>query len=408
MFDGFLLNAEPIMVIEGLPGTGKTWLTKYLIKSAQAQAGIIRLITGENCETNIILTATTNKAARVLAEKTGMETRTIHSLLGLKVTNDFKTGVVSLQKTGKSKPIHNTLIFVDECSMMNKRLMQLVQEMTVDCKVVFILDPYQLAPVGEQVCPATNFSNKSTLHEVKRQKGKGLKLHPIAKLGKQFRGTVDSGVFPEIIPNGDSILHVDGEVFQQMVEAEFLLGNGPDHCRMLAWTNDRVKDYNAHVRSLFTQSVEYQVGELVTTNKPIMGSGTVVFTTDETTTIKKVGNLEQVDGVSGRYLTLERGVRVFQPDDLKAATAVIRGYAKAKDWTSYFEAKDFYADLRPLHASTVHKSQGSTFHTAFVDLDDIGRCNQPMDVARMLNVATTRASHRVVFYGELPDKYRGK
>ena len=40
-------------------------------------------------------------------------------------------------------------------------------------------------------------------------------------------------------------------------------------------------------------------------------------------------------------------------------------------------------------------------------MTDIGRNNRPNEVARLLYVAVSRASHKVVLYGELPDKYLG-
>jgi ATP-dependent exoDNAse (exonuclease V) alpha subunit len=43
-------------------------------------------------------------------------------------------------------------------------------------------------------------------------------------------------------------------------------------------------------------------------------------------------------------------------------------------WREFFTFKDeAFADLRPIHATTVHRSQGSTYEKVFVDLSDIGR-----------------------------------
>ena len=64
-------------------------------------------------------------------------------------------------------------------------------------------------------------------------------------------------------------------------------------------------------------------------------------------------------------------------------------------------------DLRPEDASTVHKSQGSTFDTVFIDLSDLSTCRQPDMAARLLYVAFTRARNRVVLYGKLKDKFGG-
>jgi ATP-dependent exoDNAse (exonuclease V) alpha subunit len=63
-----------------------------------------------------------------------------------------------------------------------------------------------------------------------------------------------------------------------------------------------------------------------------------------------------------------------------------------------------FCDLRPIHASTVHKSQGSTYQTVYVDLTDIGRNTRRDVLLRLLYVALTRAKGDVVVTGELPSR----
>jgi hypothetical protein len=72
-------------------------------------------------------------------------------------------------------------------------------------------------------------------------------------------------------------------------------------------------------------------------------------------------------------------------------------------WVEFFKFKDeTFADLRPVHASTVHRSQGSTYGKVFVDLTDIGRNTRRDVLLRLLYVALTRARGDVVVTGELP------
>ena len=74
-------------------------------------------------------------------------------------------------------------------------------------------------------------------------------------------------------------------------------------------------------------------------------------------------------------------------------------------WVEFFTFKDAtFADLRPIHAATVHRSQGSTYQTAFVDLTDIGRNTRRDVLLRLLYVALTRARGDVVVTGELPER----
>lgn len=54
-----------------------------------------------------------------------------------------------------------------------------------------------------------------------------------------------------------------------------------------------------------------------------------------------------------------------------------------------------------MYASTVNKSQGSTYDTVYIDLNDIGKCRDKDQVRRMLYVAVSRARHKVVFTGDI-------
>jgi ATP-dependent exoDNAse (exonuclease V) alpha subunit len=74
-------------------------------------------------------------------------------------------------------------------------------------------------------------------------------------------------------------------------------------------------------------------------------------------------------------------------------------------WREFFEFKDqSFADLRPIHGTTIHRSQGSTYEKVFVDLSDIGRNTRRDVLLRLLYVALTRSRGDVIVTGELPDR----
>jgi len=64
-----------------------------------------------------------------------------------------------------------------------------------------------------------------------------------------------------------------------------------------------------------------------------------------------------------------------------------------KDWPTYFRLKELYIDLRHAEALTIHKSQGSTFDTVFVDTTSLYTCRNPNERRRLLYVACSRARH---------------
>ncbi len=405
MFGLFLLDDDiNELVIEGRSGSGKSTLTEHLINVARKQASMLQLLTNEKNQIAVHCTATTNKAARVLSEKANEPSQTIHSFLGLKVENNFRTGKTYLKKTKDYKKYKDTLIIIDEASMVNSDLLKEIREATNTCKVVYIGDPYQLAPVKETTCPVfDSVKHKAILTMIMRQ-GKG---SPIAALGDKFRETVETGEFPDIEPFIDNkeIIRVTGPEFQHMVNNTFTKGMCENKAKIVAWTNNQVQSYNGYVRSLFTTSEEFEVGEIVVTNKPIMGTGWVL-TTDELVEITDI-----VDGNNFGLETwnyeLNGNINVHQAKEPWRVEARIKALAKEKDWGSYFAMKEAFVDLRATYASTIHKCQGSTYEKVFIDLTDVGACRKWQDVARMLYVAITRASSQVVLYGELPEKYRG-
>ena len=57
------------------------------------------------------------------------------------------------------------------------------------------------------------------------------------------------------------------------------------------------------------------------------------------------------------------------------------------------------------HSCTIHKAQGSTVNTVYIDCKDISTCRNPDTVARLLYVAATRATDRIVFLNNLAPKY---
>ena len=92
-FVAFMLDPKrKVLVINGRPGCGKTFLVSSLIEKAKDISSLLTSLLGKNQQLSFHLAATTNQAAEVLSEKTGMEATTIHSFLGLRVQNDYKTG----------------------------------------------------------------------------------------------------------------------------------------------------------------------------------------------------------------------------------------------------------------------------------------------------------------------------
>ena len=409
VFSAFLLNKqEKYMIIQGHAGSGKSTLIKYLSKILEAQYQMYALLLKKNKKKGdfeFCLTATTNKAAVVLKEITGIETTTIHSFLKLTVVPNMSTGTVNLTKKKNHSKIYNKLIIIDEASMINDQLFTLLDETAIDCKIVLIGDQYQLAPVNQITsimetlpCP------KAILHEIIRHTG------PIKQVSSQFRDTVKTGIFNNI-PNSPEVRQVDGDEFKHLIDAAF---TAPDYnvttAKVIAWKNDRVHEYNKHIRNIKGYPTTFMTGETVYTNNPII-LGKYNWAVDSAITITNIGSPMLSHDVAGHMLGLDKQGRGFLPDNPLEAKRTLQKIAtiaktdKSK-WAVYFAIKETWLDLRPAYASTVHKTQGSQYDTIFIDLSDIGQCYEASTVARLLYVSCSRATKQIYLYGQLPTRYR--
>ena len=414
MFGEFLQSDETEMALMGHAGTGKTSTIKHMIKAGKDIKQFLASLLGERGDLNIKLTATTNKAAQVLSEKTGMDTQTIHSLLCLKVFNDTKTGETKVKQADVYKPYANTIIFIDEASMVDSVLLKVIREATKkNCKVVYVLDPYQLAPVNERVCPVSVQVTKRAILDTIHRQGAN---NPIIDLAEAFRESIVTGVFPDITDYlSPEIQLVKGQTFKDLITAQY---TDPNHhherAKVVAWTNRRVIEYNKYISNLIYNTSDFSPMEYVTTNRPIIGQSN-----GRQVTVAKTDAIFQIQGVSP-YTVNVRGIPCHEVDTVVGRLQIPVSYAdyqtrlkelageakKKKYWGEYFDFKEAFHDIRPVHACTIHKSQGSTYNTTYIDLHDIGRNSKISEVGRLLYVAVTRAASNIVLYGQLPSHFR--
>ena len=363
-------------------------------------------------EFEVVLTATTNQAASVLSDLTGREANTIYSFLGLKVFDNISKGTTNVTLSKNAEIIYNKVIIIDESSMLNGILFHYIETRTKNCKVVLVGDWFQLISVGQKIVTMKQVSDELScptvvMNEIMRNSG------IIMETGQQFRKTVETGIFEPIPMGHKELYHATGDEFQALIDAEYLSSDyTPKTARIMAYTNQRVLQYSSYVRGVTGSPEELQVGETVITNKPIIYAG-ARYSTDSEVEITGVGERYEYEdsGIWGRDTQINERYTSFMPLDNVKARAYIKYLGvegrKNRNFAEYFDAKNTWLDLRTAYASTIHKAQGATCDTVFIDLPDIGSCYNANDVARLLYVGITRAKHRVVLYGKLPDKYGG-
>lgn len=157
------------LFLNGAAGCGKSVIITEKIKNDQSDS--------------FILCATTNKAASVLSEKlnTGVEVRTLHSVLGLKPVNDGATKnpdeilefVFSTTAENNMSLIGQNLI-IDEssmiCSEMQNYLLKMLEHENID-SVTFVGDRYQLPCVKGDPFNYDAIDETINLTQVQRAKG---------------------------------------------------------------------------------------------------------------------------------------------------------------------------------------------------------------------------------------------
>lgn len=399
-FLSFLCTPEKHMVLSGSPGTGKTYMLNHMIDMLPSSHRITTIMGVEPMK-EIAITATTNKAAEVLQQRfPNREVKTIHSTLGLTVKDDYKTGETTTVKGKNFAPLRDTLILMDEASMADSSLLALLEEGTKhNCKVVFIGDHCQLAPVNEDKSPVFNsgYITSNLTTQMRTNSSPALTL-----LNAQMRETVETGIFRKIPHVPGVIDFVDADEMRSLLNENFIQESKLDH-KVLAFTNNSVQQYNQFIRAEKGLPNHFLVNDYVVANNVVElgGSRTVI---EKLYQVRRVNSQIQEDMV--KYYEVDIGLTrmVKQPVDYSEVSTLLRQLAAKKDWMNYFRLKNEFSDLRFAYASTIHKSQGSTYDTVYIDLEDISVCRDMAQLARLLYVAISRAATRVVFYGK-PPKY---
>ena len=412
-FFQFLFSDEREFSISGPAGTGKTFLMKHLIGKVLDEFYNARhLLQGEAPPRfTPALTATTNKAADVLSNSTGTEATTIHSFLGLKVKEDYTSGKQTITK-GRNAPFHvRSLLFIDEAPMVDQTLYKFILEgVCSKSKIVYLGDHCQMAPVNEKISPVyTNPKHFVKLSQPMRNAGSP----QLISLCEDLRQTVETLSFSPLVESSPSVLYMTSREAQYFVDKTFQ-EQVPDH-RILCFTNNQVRDYNAHIRSIRGYGDKFLPGEILVNNSVLKDNKDnvalraedrlkVLSVSDRTSFMRFQDKSMEIYQASVLTLDGRMSLSVNIPADYSHYRSLLKHFAQKKEWWIYWNLANNYPDLRPTDASTVYKSQGSTFHTVLMDLSDIGKCRDLDQLARMLYVGASRATDRLILFGHLPNR----
>lgn len=403
-FHGFLLNpAESVFVLEGYSGTGKSTLVKVLLEEIPKVSKVAELIYQNKFRYDVELTATTNKAAEALRTNIGglYSVSTIHAKLGLRVHTDYYKNTTTLIPRDKHLVVEDTILFIDEASFIDEVLLKHIFTMTKNCKVVFIGDPAQLLTVGCDQSPVFSRGFKGAKLEKVVRQAEG---NPIIELSTLFRNTVNTGKYFSFVPDGVAVQHLPRDQFEQSICAEFLRPDWRyDHSKVLAWTNKTVINYNHAINNLISGDPLFSAGDYAVVNRYITDKNNNTFKTDELVHVVRKSDPEFSYGLEGHYYTIQgsRQAEFFMPNSLQEKKDLIAQATREKNVKMLTHIDTKWIDLRSAFACTINKSQGSTFKKVFIDLDDLKKCSNGNQLARLLYVGVSRASDQVIFTGDL-------
>lgn len=419
----FLLDPnKKEIALSGGPGTGKTaFITWFMSKGISWLNHECRKAGKVLPYTYVNVSATTNKAADNIAAKLGVsEIPTIHSYLNLIVYNDYKTGRTILRRNpSKYVIIQDTILFIDECSMIDKELKRFIDESTHNCKIIYVGDQYQLAPVNSSYNIFKHIPKIVTLEKQVRFNAK----QGIQQLAEQLKETVRTKEFKPIHTYGDEVVHYTPQEAKDIV-ADIFADTEAD-ARIITYTNNKSIDYNTYIKKeIRGQSELFNVGDhFVCANCVVSNLGSdresILYHVEDDVLVTDVGITASMpvnvpEGkleITCQWLSLENykgTMSMWVPYDHEELAEVIKFLSKCKRWKEYFYVKDCFPDLRPRDSSTTHKIQGTTLKEVIVDLNDLGKCRNPDTTARLLYVACTRATDKVILIGDLPKRYGGK
>ena len=448
-------SAKYIVGLTGAGGTGKTFITNYLITHCKYSNSVIKC------------TSPTHKACRVFSQAiNGKAVDTIQSTFGLRLDlrlEDFNPQNPQFNPMAKPKLENIKLLLIDEASMLPAKLVTYIcnkcKELQI--KIIFIGDSSQLAPVNESRSIAFDRCFKVySLTQIVRQ---GV-TNPIGDLLKLLRYDIQHKTFRFLdylsSHMGDMNYNELGEgfticnptAFKDVVDLSFNneeYTKNIDMYRIIGYTNNCVSSWNNYIRNNIIKDADKNI---ITKNDLIMSYETIVNEFMEIV----VNNSEEyiindiVNFVDDKYefkgflvkFQLVHGGKITKPlfildhrdkftilqyhkivtgliNDAKSAT----GGTRAAKWRAYYDFKKKYLiaanvldkngkaiytrDIDYGFSLTAHKSQGSTYDIVFVDVNDMvyNKLGRPYadidDMLRRLYVGCSRARKELILcYGK--------
>lgn len=407
--DSFVQGEEKLYLLTGYAGTGKTTLLQRFIRGLRDRGD----------QRPIVLSAFSNKATKVLvamAAQWGLEidAMTCCKLLGLRpvINEDDGKQMFQLDRQQGSQIDRYRLVIIDECSMINQELWELlvnaVSNLYRGTQILFVGDSAQLPPVNEPESACfRQIVHRAELTEVVRYGG------AIGVIAEDIRRNLERDRLPRFTSdtntdNTEGCFVLPRPAWETLLIRAFTspaYQKNPDQVRALAYTNRRVAQLNHTIRSAIygSNALRFVPGERLIAITPCLEEDAIVLPTSaECEVIHAARGREgewplwilEVETENGDYKTL----RVLHESGQTEFKAKVDLLAQEKRWMEFWDLQQRFHAVDYAYSLTIHKSQGSTFQDVFVDVPSMLSNRNLIERNQLCYVAFTRAAKRLFLY----------
>ncbi len=351
-----LKNTTGLRRLIGPPGSGKSTLLAHLAQSMP-----------------ITMLASTNKAAKIIGGTT------VHKILGLRVRKKGgKQYCTTSLKTPKA-PLMGTFA-IDESSMNEDTIIKLIRRLLPNS--ILVGDSAQLNPVGHDEIPFVEVPVNAEVKLTKVHRHAGEILETAYKMRAVILGTGNECTIPPhwFDPNFETTIKNIGE--DDVV---------------VAWRNKTVNRYNRIIQMHKYGTLDWVVGQKVRVGTFFAFPDGDAYPTEHEAEITGLRE-GALMGYRIWYVELDGGkwVPVIHEDCKDEYQEALDYLSDMKNWKKFWPLLENFCDLRPGHAITAHKSQGSTYRDVYIDYGDIFENDNYIEAMRAAYVGTSRAQRRVI------------
>ncbi len=406
---------DNMVALSGAAGTGKTYLTTAIVEYLHSKY-------------HITITAPTHKALKVIAFHmysngiTNISTKTIHSFLNIKLFTDYDKGIQKFVPDKEKKDTDKTdILIVDESSMVSDDLYGFIVDAIEQERVkavLFVGDYYQLLPVDSGKNSVFDVRHQYRLKEIVRQARDSY----IIKIATEARKIIKTENYKDLQTFFKDNMDVELSFFhsQEAFLEDFYKNVNWDESEQVvaSFRNADVDSYNRIIRTRYwsekgvTELPVLLPGDKIVFQSAYSIGGVLKYNNNDEIILsyaeKKHSDVLRIDYWECKdkeESELQEIIKIVDPqsvsvfnDKLSAIAKMARkekDYKKRKEmWKTFFELKEFFADVKYTFASTIHKLQGSTYETVYIDLFSLAN-NKYINfdqLYRLVYVAMTRAS----------------